>query len=204
MRYQNETDITHWEKVAPSYFFSASVIWIVPHFLFALILSKNLELRTDSIFKYSKDDNPYFEDCLRLVILILLPVGCSPVGTVISFLFAHLILPLNLICNAGFAVIKGEDFDEEEKYGCLWNAELLTVGKCLEIFGRALPQLILNIVFMSDIYPYLKENDTYCGIPISLSIVSAVFSIGSLVMGCIALVRCCLNDGLIKYWKTSE
>ena len=55
--------------------------------------------------------------------------------------------------------------------------------KFLEIVGEALPQLIINIVFITNNYPYLNENDTYFGIPIPVSIVSAVFSVGSLIIG---------------------
>ena len=190
LRHKNEVNVTFKEEVAPWYFYAAWTEWIVPSFFLALKLPKTFELGTDSTFKYDKAKNKVFEKCLTILIFIVL----LPSATVICFLFIHLILPLNVFCNAVCEVFKGDDFDEERTYGFLWNAKSLTVGKCLEIFGRALPQVCLNIVFICNHYPYLNKNDIYFGMSIPISIVSAVFSIGSLAIGCVALCRCCREE----------
>ena len=193
LRHKNEVNVTFKEDVAPWYFYAAWTEWIVPSFLLVLRLPKKFELLLfilhsfHSTFRYDKAESKVFEKCLTIVISIVL----LPSATVISFLFIHLILPLNVFCNAVCKVIKGDDFDEESTYGFLWNAKSLTVGKGLEIFGRALPQVCLNIVFICNHYPYLNENDIDFGMTIRISIVSAVFSIGSLAIGCVALCRCC-------------
>ena len=185
LRYQNEINFTHLEKVSSWYFYTASIVWIGPSFFLAIesFAYKSREM-TEKILDYNfcccKAENKIFGKCLRIVLIILF----LPFGTVISFLLMYLLLPLNMFYNAVLAVIEGDDFEESDDYGCPFDAHLLMVMKGFQILGETLPQVILNVVFISNNYLYLKENDIYFGIPIPISIVSAVFSIGSLVMGC--------------------
>ena len=74
-------------------------------------------------------------------------------------------------------------FDEYNDYGCIWGADTLTLAKVLDILGEALPQFILNVVYIANNYYYLLDDDLYFGIPIPISIISAVFSFGTLMMG---------------------
>jgi len=185
LRYQNETDSTYLEKVSSWYFYSASIVWIGPSFLWALIAAcleyaKKKEKFLVDIFCCCKAENKIFGKCLLILLVILF----LPFGTVLFFFFMYLIIPLNLFHNAIRAVIEGDNFKESDDYGCVLNSDYLAGMKFIELLGEALPQVILNIVFISNNYPYLRENDVYFGIPIPISIVSAVFSIGSILMGC--------------------
>ena len=97
-----------------------------------------------------------------------------------------LYLPVSLFCNGARKLIEGDNDDEREKHFCypyLPTDDALVFLKLFEILGEALPQLILNIVFISNNYPYLIENDIYFGISVPMSIVSAVFSFGSIFIG---------------------
>lgn len=192
LRYQNEINSTYLEKVSPWYFYTASIVWIGPSFLLALIVvwseyDEKKEKFRDRIFSCCKVENKIFGKCFRIALVVLI----LPFETVKCFLFMYLIMPLMLFYNAVHAVIEGDDFKEDVDYGGMPAAVDLTCNKCLEILGEALPQVLLNIVFISNNYPYLKENDVYFGIPIPISIVSAVFSIGSIVMGCNGFISFC-------------
>ena len=46
-----------------------------------------------------------------------------------------------------------------------------------------MPQLLLNVVLISNNVSNKEENDIYFGIPIHMSIILGIFSFGSLVIG---------------------
>jgi len=167
LQYQNETNSTYLQTVSPWYFYTATMIWIGPSLIIA----------TPYVFWFLMKNCGI---CIGIVISIL----CLPVATVWVLLFVYFLMPINLFCNSVRAVIQGDDFNEEKNYGCLMDSKMLTIVKLLEILGEALPQLTLNIIFIVHNYPYLTENDTYFGIPVPISIISAVFSLGSLLIGC--------------------
>ena len=116
-----------------------------------------------------------------------------PFGTVIVFFFLYLYVPANLLYIALRAMIEGDDFDEEHDYGWALTSNTLTFVKFQEILGEALPQLVLNIIFIANNYTYLNVNDIYFGIPLPVSIISSIFSLGSLLIGfksgCPLLIR---------------
>lgn len=186
LQYQNDTNSTYLQTVSSGYFYTASVVWIGPSFLFALFwLWFGFDNTFDRICCCFKDENKISEnkECavyFKIVIKILL----LPLGTVILFLFMYLFVPVMLFFNAVKEVIEGDDFDEDKEYGGMFDAKFLTVIKFIEIVGEALPQFTLNIVFITNNYPYLAKNDIYLGIPVPISIISAVFSLGSLIIGC--------------------
>ena len=177
LQYQNVTNSLYPEKVSPWYFYTGIIAWIGPSFLLSLCYL--IWYQHKSCQNCSKS----CDVCSAIAYTILL----LPVGTLICFLVIYLFLPMNLLYNAIRAVIEGDDFDNEKWYTCFHDTQTLTWAlkfmKFLEIAGEAMPQLIINIVFITNNFPYLNENDTYFGIPVPVSIISAVFSIGSLVIG---------------------
>ena len=209
LKYRNETNTTYLQTVSPGYFYVASVAWVLPwvlpSFLFTLSRCADYGEHEDNqelvpfikstIKLCCRKDNKI---CYRISSMTLITLFFLPFGTflllitflyhfiypfVITFLFLYLVIPLNLIYNAIYAVIKGDDFEEENDYGCVLPAVYLTLAKTLEIFGEALPQFILNAVYIANNYYYLLDNDVYFDIPVPISIISAVFSFGSLMMG---------------------
>ena len=64
--------------------------------------------------------------------------------------------------------------------------------KMFEVFGEAVPQLIINIVYVSCNYEFLRDYDKlFDAQPMPTSIISAIFSFGTLV---IAVLQSC------TYW----
>ena len=63
------------------------------------------------------------------------------------------------------------------------SAEYLPFALLLEHLFEALPQLILSIFYLCNNYPFLLEFDTILGIPLPVSLISCIFSGGSLLMG---------------------
>ena len=177
LKYQNVTKSLYPEKVSPWYFYTGIIAWIGPSLLLSLCYL--IWYHHKSCQNCCKSN----EICSAIMFSILL----LPVGTVICFIVIYLFLPMNLLYNAVWAVIKGEDFDDEKWYTCFHDTQTLTWAlkfmKFLEVAGEAMPQLLINIVFITHNYPYLNENDTYFEIPIPVSIISAVFSVGSLFIG---------------------
>ena len=76
-------------------------------------------------------------------------------------------------------------YDEVYKREGYYNhkKDIQEFTKFVEILGEALPQLILNVVFIANNFPYLMEQDIYFRIPVPVSVVSSVFSFGSLLYG---------------------
>merc|ERR1711973_389028 len=56
--------------------------------------------------------------------------------------------------------------------------------KMFEVVGEAFPQLILNLVFIGNNFEFLMEHDKITDAqPLPTCVVSAVFSLGSLIIG---------------------
>ena len=83
--------------------------------------------------------------------------------------------------------------ENDDLIGDLIDPQDLPFMKLFEILGEALPQFILTLVFASNNYPFLMDHDTYFDIPIPVSIISLVFSFGSLIMGVISGCKSSVN-----------
>ena len=59
-------------------------------------------------------------------------------------------------------------------------------------FFEALPQLTLSIVFLCNNYTFLLAFDTIQGIPLPVSLISCIFSGGSLMIGIFYTCWCCM------------
>ena len=167
--YRNATNDTYLQTVSPAYFYVSCVTWILPPFLVVIII----------VSLWEQSDRGCCCRFLSLPILILIAVfGC------------YIIIPMTAIVG-GIRKLLNEDFDEDQKiFGALPSLKLL------ECFGEAIPQLILGVVYVSNNYPYLKEHDDYFGIGVPVSVISCVFSFGSVVIGvftgCKSLCKCCV------------
>ena len=93
-------------------------------------------------------------------------------------------IPYAALKNGVKHLINGEVDENEELIGGI-DPKNLPGAKLFEIIGEALPQFILTLVFVCNNYPFLKDNDTYFSIPIPVSVISLMFSFGSLIMGVI-------------------
>ena len=167
LQYQIKTNSTYLEKVSPGYFCSAVIVWIVPPLLSAIFFT---------LRRYHDYPNKR-----KIMITILL----LPFTTVLSSLFMYLYFPISLCYTA---VCEFCARLSEYNYYATFNfynnkKDIQEFTKFIEILGEALPQLILNVVFIANNFPYLMEQDIYFGIPVPVSVISSVFSVGSLLIG---------------------
>lgn len=165
---QNESESNNNYNVSNSYFNASLVIWILPSFLcFTLAIAY--------IYKYELSDTSISESkcfcfclcccCFPLILLVLCII--ISIGTAFTLIFFHLFLPLGTL-------IKRKSVIKEEYTSSFRILERIAVG---------LPQLILNVIFISNNYEQLLVYDLFWGLPVPISFVSAFFTVGSLMMG---------------------
>ena len=118
-----------------------------------------------------------------------------PLELIGSILYIYVVIPFAALKNGVKHLINGEVDEYEHLIRDLIVPKILPFHKLFEILGEALPQFILTLVFASNNYPFLKDNDTYFGIPIPVSIISLVFSFGSLIIGVISGINAFLRMG---------
>ena len=209
LKHQNESNNTYLETVSPAYFYTASIVWVMPAFLCSFGSS------LVAIFEDEFDDDAFLPEFALLVktcisknvsntctkcVKALVLTALLPISTSIVAIFLYLYLPIGLFLNALKAAIEGDDYDEKEEYYGVIDGNALNAIKFYEVIGEALPQLILNIVFIANNFEYLLEYGDYFGVSVptyAASLTSAVFSFGSLLMGfksgCTAC-DCCDED----------
>ena len=138
----------------------------------------------NALFKYEIDDEIF------------------PSNKILNFTLWILLLPLELLSamaiiyiDIPYASLKGGikrawngSVDETEVLGFAMDIDTdnLPMVKVFEYLGEACPQLVLAVVFAIHNYPFLVDHDTYFGIQIPVTIVSIVFSLGSLIIGLVS------------------
>ena len=178
LKYKEETNDTRLQTISPGYFYTACAVWIIPPVLlsfWSLVFGYLLfPLVFNAIFRCNIDD---IEGRKKWFIYYPLELICS-------ILIIYVVIPYAALKNGVKHLINGEVDENEELIGGI-NPKMLPLVKLFEIIGEALPQFILTLVFVCNNYPFLKDNDTYFGIPIPVSVISLMFSFGSLIMGVI-------------------
>ena len=172
LKYQNNTKETS-QSVSSGYFYVALIVWILPPFIFTSFLINSYRFCLCSC----KNQMTNLICPILSVKTILLPIG-----TIVIFLLFYLIFPFLLLLYSICKVILGEK--SMENNCCFDTPEFILQNMIfVETVGEALPQFILNVVFICNNYEYLLANDVYFGIPLPISIISSVFSLGSLIIG---------------------
>ena len=162
MKYRNATNDTYLQTVSPAYFYVACVIWILPPFLAGIAMA------------ISHCDQGCQGCCTRFLFL--------PILILIAVFGCYILIPMMAIVG-GIRKLLNENIHEDQKMFRLISYKGLPLLKLFECFGEAIPQLILGVVYVSNNYPYLKEHDDYFGIGVPVSVISCVFSFGSVVIG---------------------
>ena len=174
-KHKNETNETIQHSVSSGYFYVAIIVWILPPGIISLFLFKAYRFCLCSCKNMISDWICPFPILLIKIILL-------PVDTIIIFLFLYFIFPFLLLFFAICKSIAGEKFSENCNC-CAISEFIFQYMAFVEILGEALPQFLLNVVFICNNYEYLLANDLYLRFPVPISIVSCVFSLGSLLMG---------------------
>ena len=179
LQYKEETNGTRLQTISPGYFYTACVVWIIPPVLFSVFSLSGGGLWFPVAFKaIFRCDIEEIEGRTKWLMYY-------PLELVACTLVIYIVIPCAALQN-GVKHLLNKEVDENEKLITGINPKVLPFFKLFEILGEALPQFILTLVFAANNFPFLLDNDTYFGIPIPVSIVSLVFSFGSLIMGVIS------------------
>ena len=179
LQYKEDTNDTRLQTISSGYFYTACAVWIIPPVLFSFLTLAGGDLFFPSVFNVIFRCNiDKIEGRKKWFIFY-------PLELFSCILFIYVLIPFAALKNGVKHLINGE-VDEDERLILYIRPKRLPLDKLFEIIGEALPQFILTLVFACNNYAFLKYNDTYFGIPIPVSIISLVFSFGSLIMGVIS------------------
>ena len=100
----------------------------------------------------------------------------------ISAIYTYIFIPfISLKSGVTFALI-GEN-DGKRNILKKIEAKDIPIEKLFETLGEAVPQAIMCLVFIANNFKFILHEETSTWMPIPLSIVSLVFSVGSIQMG---------------------
>ena len=201
---ENHTDplTNHTETVSKVYFkISISTFFLPPLLLVLFLVVVGITKESDALDNFvtkthleSGKKSVLLENFDSEITKSFLVIVYIPILVVIDYLvwcfFCYIIFPLSALV-VGVYVVCGKEIDLDDRaYPFLKNIGIKNFSKkpdlmllIFEHIGEALPQLILSVIFLVNNYPFLLAFDTLFGIPIPISLVSAIFSCGSLCMG---------------------
>ena len=180
MEYQNVTNSTHLHSVSEGYFITACLIWILPPVLLSLGLIAAYKVPFQVLKMIGFDPNLPSNSFALLIATLLL----FPAEILASIIYIYVLIPFASFKQGLKVAIPGEDIKKNDGLILsVYPSDLLYL-KCFEALGEALPQLVLNIVFMSNNHEFLLNSETFLGInELSISLTSMIFSLGSVAYG---------------------
>ena len=185
IEYQNVTNSTHLHSVSEGYFITACLIWSLPPILLSLgkMAAKKEPIQVlkmilrDALGYHLEEPKTLY--CRSIVTVLLFPVDI-----LVSIIYIYVLIPFASFKQGLKVAISGKDIDRRDLLILQIDPTKLLYLKCFEALGEALPQLILNIVFMINNHEFLLNNQTFLGInEISISLTSMIFSLGSVACG---------------------
>ena len=221
--YGNNSDFKQWaiennrtnETVSPVYFyFSCAFLMVYPIALQLLVLTFHRKTNFDDDkdvflfpFRAIKEEIKQCRCWYATVSIILAPIY----GTNLAFI----LMPLASLGYAfGFAgdSLDDEDFecyikrkaDDSEKQNrtMLQWLVFINIGKFLECTLEALPQTIINIIYLCNNMNFILDNSLFLGFRIPIPVISLIFSVVSLLHGIVTGVQFCTKR--IKITKESS
>ena len=200
----NNTDpsTNYTETVSQWYFYTSCIIFFLP----PLIITLYFMVSDISSGDASPDNSPpkiVLEKCnIRIK-----PQGGGSCKSLIWYpflffieyificLYCYLFAPIILLVT-GFKIALTGGIEHDEEVVSFRPFEVSAKDLPLLVlyghFFQALPQLILSIVFLSNNYPFLLAYDTIQGTPLPVSLISCIFSGGSLMIGIFYTCWCCI------------
>ena len=183
LRYKEETNDTRLQTISPGYFYTACAVWIIPPVLASVFSLSGGFLWFPYVFK------AIFRCNIDIIQSRKKWFKYYPLELFSCILFIYVMVPFAALKNGVKHLWNGGVDEEEKLFGVLIPKKSLPLCKVFEILGEALPQFIMTLVFVCNNYPFLLNNDIYFGIPIPTSIISLVFSFGSLIIGVISYFK---------------
>ena len=192
------------EEVSTAYFKTSVVIFFLPPLLLALFsvvygIYTHHDAHYRSVTKiFLQSCNIKFESKYGGNWFVIL---CHPIIFIFDYLFlffcGYIVLPLMFLV-IGVKVLFGVKIDPDEDIFKILNFSPVSPSRknlpfflLFENIGEALPQLTLSLIFLAKSYPILLISDTLFGIPIPISLVTSIFSFGSLCMGFYSGCKAC-------------
>ena len=190
IEHQNSTNSTHLEKMSAMYFYTACSVWVTPP-----ILLTALYIATIKILVLSRLLEEFFSYEMPLprnkILLSIIWIVIFPVELVSSMIVIYVLIPYAALKNGVKCAWNGHvDKNKDLVFGI--DVQELPAFKTFEFIGEALPQIILSIIIAAHNYPFLLTNDTYFDIPIPITVISIIFSFGSLIIGLLTAFPSCV------------
>ena len=187
MEYRNLTNSTHLHSVSKGYFITACLVWILPPVLLSLGGMVISPKEPNQVLKMILREGFGYRlklpsaSLTRLIATLLL----LPVDILASIIYIYVLIPFASLQHGLKIAISGEKIEKNEHLFLSIRPATLLYLKCFEALGEALPQLILNILFMLNNHEFFfQDNQAFLGInEFSISITSIFFSLGSVAYG---------------------
>ena len=177
------------ETVHPGYFYTSIVVWVLPPFLFCAFwfLDNLCDDKVDPFFitkilfhEFSSIGlNPPFKKKYQN---FLFSVFYFPFDLLISAIFIYIVIPFASLKSGIIIALKG-GIDGKRKITKKMVAKHIPFLKLFENLGEAVPQSIMCLIFIINNFKFIIHEETSTWRPIPISIVSLVFSVGSIMMG---------------------
>ena len=104
-----------------------------------------------------------------------------PFDLLICAIYIYIVIPFASLKSSIIIALKGE-IDGERKITKGIFADDIPVYKLFENLGEAVPQSIMCLLFIVNNFEFIIHEETSKWMPIPISIVSLLFSIGSIMM----------------------
>ena len=193
--HRNESD--HLQTVSEGYSITSIVIFTVPPFLISLyVLFYNFCLvgdddeHKDSPFLFTGyllnefRDVSYKKVSKHKKINLIAALLFVPIDAIVYFMGRNILHPLGAIIVSFKLALTNENYET--------TRDRITGLKIVELLFETTPQLILGLVFLCNNYLFLSEcNLIIPSIPIPTTLVSVVFSVGTLIHGVYTSCKAC-------------
>ena len=185
----NKTTNGTLETVHPGFFYTSIVVWVLPSFLYsALTFLVNICADEFNPFKVA---NNLFDEFSSIEFNLpfkkkyqnlLFYAFYYPFDLLIFAIQIYILIPFASLKSAIIIALTGEN-NGERKMTKRIKAKGIPFLKLFENLGEALPQSIMCLLFIINNFKFIIHEETSTWMPIPKSIVSLIFSAGSIMMG---------------------
>ena len=105
-----------------------------------------------------------------------------PCDLLISAIYVYIFIPI-ISLKSGIIIPLTEENDGKRKILQNIEAKDIPIEKLFENLGEAVPQAIMCLVFIANNFQFILHEETSNWMPIPLSVMSLIFSVGSVAMG---------------------
>ena len=214
------------ESISKYYFYFAILTWIGAPTFYTLFSYWLAHCYDKSAWKYGWFGNPNFKEsfsglypvlylsftqfvdsppkCVRVfLIFVFFPL----LNFLVSVAVVYILLPIGSLWISLRILFLGDDFEQDEVVylvGIPVVPNHMSEFKLSEQLGEAAPQIILCVTFYINNYQFIHTHDLIPGTPVPKTLVSVVFSFGSLMLGVVMGGKLLWQDCLKIRWNTYQ